>query len=134
MKIPVKFPTNNFSIGLKYERRLKCPKKQSEDSGWRCGKNPKGYWKWRRGELIILPSYGRIQKYSRDVLRHPQFFGKSWRRADDKKVNRVGMGESITALFRPFTLSGKARLGGLIEMCLYLIVITFLIRFLLLGR
>ena len=41
------------------------------------------------------------------------------------------MGESITALFRPFTLSGKARLGGLIELCLYLIVITFLIRFLL---
>ncbi len=44
------------------------------------------------------------------------------------------MGESVTALFRPFTLSGKARLEGLIEMCLYLIVITFLIRFLLLRR
>jgi len=41
------------------------------------------------------------------------------------------MGESITALFRPFTLSGEARLEGLIKMCLYLIIITFLIRFLL---
>jgi uncharacterized protein involved in outer membrane biogenesis len=41
------------------------------------------------------------------------------------------MGESITSLFRPFTLSGDARLEGLIKMCLYLIVITFLIRFLL---
>jgi hypothetical protein len=41
------------------------------------------------------------------------------------------MGERITALFRPFTLSGEARLEGLIKMCLYLIIITFLIRFLL---
>jgi len=41
------------------------------------------------------------------------------------------MGESITALFRPFTLSGKQRLQGLIELCLYLVAITFLIRFLL---
>jgi hypothetical protein len=41
------------------------------------------------------------------------------------------MGESITALFRPFTLSGKQRLQGLIELCLYLVTFTFLIRFLL---
>mgnify|MGYP000240265994 CR=1 FL=1 len=41
------------------------------------------------------------------------------------------MGESITALFRPFTLSGRQRLQGLIELCLYLVAITFLIRFLL---
>ena len=41
------------------------------------------------------------------------------------------MGESITALFRPFTLSGRQRLQGLIELCLYLITFTFLIRFLL---
>ena len=40
------------------------------------------------------------------------------------------IGESITALFRPFTLSGEARLEGLIKMCLYLIIITFLIKFL----
>jgi hypothetical protein len=38
------------------------------------------------------------------------------------------MGESITALFRPFTLSGRQRLQGLIELCLYLVTITFLIR------
>ena len=41
------------------------------------------------------------------------------------------MAESITALFRPFTLSGRQRLQGLIELCLYLVAITFLIRFLL---
>ena len=41
------------------------------------------------------------------------------------------MGESITALFRPFTLSGRQKLHGLIELCLYLVTITFLIRFLL---
>jgi hypothetical protein len=40
------------------------------------------------------------------------------------------MGESITSLFRPFTLSGEARLEGLISLCLYLIIITFLFRFL----
>ena len=40
------------------------------------------------------------------------------------------MGERITALFRPFTLSGKQRLQGLIELCLYLVIITFLIKFL----
>jgi hypothetical protein len=40
------------------------------------------------------------------------------------------MGESITSLFRPFTLSGDARLEGLISLCLYLIIITFLFRFL----
>ena len=38
------------------------------------------------------------------------------------------MGESITDLFRPFTLSGRQRLQGLIELCLYLVAITFLIR------
>ena len=41
------------------------------------------------------------------------------------------MGESITAMFRPFALSGEDRLQGLIKLCLYLVVITFLIRFLL---
>ena len=40
------------------------------------------------------------------------------------------MGERITSLFRPFTLSGKQRLQGLVELCLYLVAITFLIRFL----
>ena len=40
------------------------------------------------------------------------------------------MSESITAIFRPFTLSGRQRLQGLIELCLYLVTITFLIRFL----
>ena len=40
------------------------------------------------------------------------------------------MGESITALFRPFTLSGRQRLKGLVELCLYLVAITFLVRFL----
>jgi hypothetical protein len=38
------------------------------------------------------------------------------------------MGESITDLFKPFTLSGRQRLQGLIELCLYLVTITFLIR------
>jgi hypothetical protein len=38
------------------------------------------------------------------------------------------MGESITEIFRPFTLSGRQRLQGLIELCLYLVAITFLIR------
>ena len=38
------------------------------------------------------------------------------------------MGERINALFRPFTLSGKQRLQGLVELCLYLVAITFLIR------
>ena len=38
------------------------------------------------------------------------------------------MGERITALFRPFTLSGKQRLQGLVELCLYLVAITFLIK------
>jgi hypothetical protein len=38
------------------------------------------------------------------------------------------MGERITDLFRPFTLSGRQRLQGLIELCLYLVAITFLIR------
>jgi hypothetical protein len=41
------------------------------------------------------------------------------------------MGESITNLFRPFTLPREARIQGLIELCLYLVTITFLIRFLL---
>ena len=41
------------------------------------------------------------------------------------------LGESITALFRPFTLPREARMQGLIELCIYLVTITFLIRFLL---
>lgn len=41
------------------------------------------------------------------------------------------MGESITDLFRPFTLPREARMQGLIELCIYLVTITFLIRFLL---
>ena len=38
------------------------------------------------------------------------------------------MAESITDLFRPFTLPREARMQGLIELCIYLVTITFLIR------
>ena len=41
------------------------------------------------------------------------------------------MGESISDLFRPFTLPREARQQGLIELCLYLVTLTLLIRFLL---
>ena len=40
-------------------------------------------------------------------------------------------GEGIHSLFTPFSMSGEARLQGVIRLCLYLISITLLIRFLL---
>ena len=39
-------------------------------------------------------------------------------------------GEGIHSLFTPFAMSGEARLQGIIRLCLYLISITLLIRFL----
>jgi len=38
--------------------------------------------------------------------------------------------QGIKGLFDPFSMSGDAKLGGVIGLCLYLIAITFLIRFL----
>jgi uncharacterized membrane protein HdeD (DUF308 family) len=38
--------------------------------------------------------------------------------------------QGIKSLFDPFSMSGDARLGGVIKLCLYLIAITFLVRFL----
>ena len=39
------------------------------------------------------------------------------------------LGENITALFRPFTLSGDARLEGLVTLCLYLVFFVILLKF-----
>ena len=39
-------------------------------------------------------------------------------------------GETIHSLIRPFSMSGDARLEGVIRLCLYLIAITFLARLL----
>ena len=41
-----------------------------------------------------------------------------------------GAGETINSLMRPLSMRGDARLEGLIRLCLYLISITLLIRFL----
>ena len=41
-----------------------------------------------------------------------------------------GVGETINSLIRPLSMRGDARLEGLIRLCLYLISITLLIRFL----
>jgi hypothetical protein len=38
--------------------------------------------------------------------------------------------QGIKSLFDPFSMSGDARLAGVIKLCLYLIAITFLVRFL----
>ena len=38
--------------------------------------------------------------------------------------------EGIHSLFRPLSMSGDARLEGVIRLCLYLISITLLVRFL----
>lgn len=37
----------------------------------------------------------------------------------------------ITGLFRPLAMSGEARLQALIKLCLYLVSITLILRFLL---
>jgi hypothetical protein len=37
--------------------------------------------------------------------------------------------ETITRVLDPLTLSGDARLEGLISLCLYLVIITLLVRF-----
>ena len=37
--------------------------------------------------------------------------------------------ETIARVLAPLTLSGNARLEGLISLCLYLIIITLLVRF-----
>jgi len=39
--------------------------------------------------------------------------------------------QGIQGLFDPFAMSGDAKLGGVIKLCLYLVAITFLVRFLL---
>jgi hypothetical protein len=38
--------------------------------------------------------------------------------------------QGIKGLFDPFSMSGDAKLGGIIKLCLYFIAITFLVRFL----
>ena len=43
-------------------------------------------------------------------------------------------GESIHAIFRPLSMRGEAKLKGIIELCLYLVSITFIIKFLFGGR
>ena len=43
------------------------------------------------------------------------------------------IGESVHALLRPLSMSGDARLDGVIRLCLYLIAITLLAR-ILFGR
>jgi hypothetical protein len=40
------------------------------------------------------------------------------------------VGQGIHSLFKPLSMSGDARLEGLIRLCLYLISITLLVRFL----
>ena len=37
--------------------------------------------------------------------------------------------ETISKVLAPLTLSGDARLEGLISLCLYLVIITLLVRF-----
>ena len=44
-------------------------------------------------------------------------------------INAASQG--IKGLFDPFSMSGDAKLGGVIKLCLYLVAITFLVRFLL---
>jgi hypothetical protein len=39
------------------------------------------------------------------------------------------VGESIHSILRPLSMKGEARLKGIIELCLYLVSITILIRF-----
>jgi hypothetical protein len=38
------------------------------------------------------------------------------------------VGESVNSLLRPLSLSGEARLQGIIKICLYLIAVTFLVK------
>jgi hypothetical protein len=40
------------------------------------------------------------------------------------------VGESIHSILRPLSMRGEAKLKGIIELCLYLVSITILIRFL----
>jgi hypothetical protein len=37
--------------------------------------------------------------------------------------------QGIKGLFDPFSMSGDAKLGGIIKLCLYLIAITFLVKY-----
>jgi len=37
--------------------------------------------------------------------------------------------QGIKGLFDPFSMRGDAKLGGIIKLCLYLIAITFLVKF-----
>jgi hypothetical protein len=47
-------------------------------------------------------------------------------------VQAVNAGiQGITSLFDPFSMSGDARLGGVIKLCLYLVAGTFLLKYLL---
>ena len=41
-----------------------------------------------------------------------------------------GIGESIHSILRPLSMRGEAKLKGIIELCLYLVSITILIKFL----
>ena len=45
-----------------------------------------------------------------------------------------GVGESIHSILSPLSMRGEAKLKGIIELCLYLVSITILIRFLFGGR
>jgi hypothetical protein len=40
------------------------------------------------------------------------------------------VGESIHSILRPLSMRGEAKLKGIIELCLYLVSVTILIRFL----
>jgi hypothetical protein len=47
-------------------------------------------------------------------------------------INEVS--QSIHSLFRPFSMRGGARMEGIIRLSLYVVAITFLVRFLFGGR
>jgi hypothetical protein len=47
-------------------------------------------------------------------------------------INEVS--QSIHSLFRPFSMTGGARMEGIIRLSLYVVAITFLVRFLFGGR
>ena len=40
------------------------------------------------------------------------------------------VGDGVFSLFEPFSRSGNARLEGIVKLCLYLVVITLIARFL----
>ena len=45
-----------------------------------------------------------------------------------------GISEGVQSLISPFSMSGEARLEGIIRLCLYLIAVTLLARFLVRKR